>query len=213
MRRINVLIVDDHPLIRLGVRQVLDATEDIRVVAEADSGNDALRLVARERPDVVVLDLAMAGRSGVEILKRIVAEERAPPVLIYSRFPEEQYAVRCVQAGAAGYLMKSAAPGELLVAIRNLAAGSRYLSTRVTDLYHETSQAPVAAPHEALSEREFEVFRLIVSGRTVSQIAAELALSVKTISTHRTRILQKLGLSGTADLVRYALEHGIDDSN
>ena len=209
--KIRVMIVDDHPLIRVGLRQIIDVTPDIEIVAEADSGVDALRMLDTTAIDVIVLDMAMPGRNGVEILRRMCDRGSRPPVLVYSRFSEEQYAVRTVRAGAAGYLMKSAAPTELVTAVRRLAAGEKYLSPRIARLIEEGPRRSPAHPHDALSEREFEVLRMIVGGKTVSRIAIELSLSIKTVSTHRTRILRKLGLSSTADLIHYAIEHGIDD--
>jgi two-component system, NarL family, invasion response regulator UvrY len=211
MDSIAVLTVDDHPLIRLGVRQVLSSTTDIVIVGEASSGVEALQMLKTVAPDVIVLDLAMPGRSGVEILRRMRELDRPPPILIYSRFPEEQYAERCMHAGAAGYVMKSAAPENLIDAIRHLARGHQYLSRPVSERLQLRTSAHYPAAHKALSEREFEVLRMIVAGKSVSMIAVELSLSIKTISTHRTRILQKLHLNNTPDLVRYAIEHNIDD--
>ncbi len=208
---IRVLVVDDHPLVRLGLRQALAAAADIEIASEAASGVEALRRLAEDSFDVVILDISMPGRHGVEVLKRVVTLDESPPVLIYTRFPEEQYAVRSLRAGAAGYLMKTGDPAELVTAVRRLAQGENYVSPRVAALL-EQSPSGTARGHEALSEREFEVLRMIVSGRSVSAIASELSLSVKTVSTHRVRLLRKLGLTSTADLVHYAIEQGIDDS-
>jgi len=204
---IRLMIVDDHPLIRLGLHQILDPIEDIEIAAEADSGVQALRLLEQQTFDLIVLDMAMPGRSGVEILRRICDDKQAPPVLIYSRFPADQYAERTLRAGAAGYVVKSAAPNELVHAIRSLAAGRRHLPPGVPG----TAAAGGRTRHDQLSEREFEVLRLIVGGHSVTAIANALSLSIKTVSTHRTRILRKLALTSTADLVHYAIEHGIDD--
>lgn len=212
MDKIAVITVDDHPLIRLGVRQVLGATSDISIVGEAASGVEALRMLEAIAADVMVLDLAMPGRNGIEILKRIREHGAPPPVLIYSRFPEEQYAERCMRAGAAGYVMKSDAPENLIAAIRQLAAGGQYHSRRIGARLRLGGKRHASTAHEMLSEREFEVFQMIVAGKSVSMIAVELSLSIKTISTHRTRILQKLHLRNTPDLVRYAIEHRIDDN-
>jgi len=209
---LRVMVVDDHPLIRLGLHQILDPVADIDIVAEADTGVDALRLLGHTVIDMVVLDLAMPGRSGVEILRRIRGLEAAPPVLVYSRFPADQYAQRTLRAGAAGYLMKSAPPVEVVRAIRTVAGGQRYLPERVERQLHAAPATTRAAEHDRLSEREFEILRMLVAGASVSAIANELNLSVKTVSTHRTRILRKLSLTSTADLVHYAIEHGLDDT-
>jgi len=203
----RVIIVDDHPLVRVGMRQVL-AVPDIEVVAEAASGADALRLLATLECDVVVLDISMPGRHGVEVLRRVTSDHPDQAVLIYTRFPEDQYAVRAIRAGAAGYVMKGADPAELLSAVRRIARGEQHVSPAVS---HLLSLQPPSG-HTELSEREFEILRFIVAGRSVSAIAADLSLSVKTVSTHRVRILRKLGLGSTADLVHYAIEHGLQDS-
>lgn len=202
----RVLIVDDHPLVRMGMRQVLSGP-DLEIVAEAGSGSEALRQLAGHPCDVVVLDISMPGRHGIEVLRRMAGEYPDLPVLIYTRFPEDQYAVRALRAGAAGYVMKGADPAELLRAVRRLARGERHMSAAVAHLLRQES----GSGHTALSEREFEILRFIVAGRSVSAIAAELSLSVKTVSTHRMRLLRKLGLSGTADLVHYAIEHGLHE--
>lgn len=201
------MIVDDHPLVRVGMRQLLCGT-GLDVVAEAATGNEALRLLESVACDVVVLDISMPGRHGVEVLRRIVAEHPEVPVLIYTRFPEDQYAVRTMRAGAAGYVRKASDPAALLEAIRVVAAGERYVSAGVGQLLAQQG----GHAHEELSEREFEILRHIVAGRSVTAIAGDLSLSVKTVSTHRIRILRKLGLGSTAELVRYALEHGLQDA-
>lgn len=212
---IRLMTVDDHPLIRLGLHQILDPVADIEIAGEADSGVAAVRMLGQQGFDLVLLDMAMPGRSGIEILRRIREEDGAPPVLIYSRFPADQYALRTLRAGAAGYVEKSAAPAELVQAIRTVAAGGRHVPACVK---HVGRAAPArangsGAPHEELSAREFEILRLIVAGHSVTRIAGDLSLSVKTVSTHRTRILRKLALTSTADLVHYAIEHGLDDQS
>lgn len=204
---IRVLIVDDHPLVRVGMRQLLGGPT-IEVVAEAASGGEALRLLEVVDCDVVVLDISMPGRHGVEVLRRMVADHPEIPVLIYTRFPEDQYAVRAMRTGAAGYVRKASDPAALLDAIKLVARGERHVSPSVAHLLAVQGEDV----HAGLSEREYEILRYIVAGRSVSAIAAELSLSVKTVSTHRVRILRKLGLNGTAELVRYALEHNLQDS-
>ena len=204
----RVLIVDDHPLVRVGIRQLLCGPE-AEVVAEAASGNEALRLLEVIGCDVVTLDISMPGRHGVEVLRRIIADHPELPVLIYTRFPEDQYAVRSIRAGAAGYVMKGSDPADLLQAIQCLARGGQYVSPTVARLLAQ--QLPPG--HAGLSEREYEILRFIVAGRSATAIATELSLSVKTVSTHRMRILRKLGLNSTADLIHYAIEHGLEDSS
>ena len=204
----RVLIVDDHPLVRVGIRQLLSGP-DIEVVAEAASGNEALRLLEVIGCDVATLDISMPGRHGVEVLRRIIADHPELPVLIYTRFPEDQYAVRSIRAGAAGYVMKGSDPADLLQAIQCLARGGQYASPTVARLLAQ--QLPPG--HAGLSEREYEILRFIVAGRSATAIATELSLSVKTVSTHRMRILRKLGLNSTADLIHYAIEHGLEDGS
>ena len=202
----RVLVVDDHPLVRVGMRQVL-CVPDIEVVAEAANGAEALRLLGTLACDVVVLDISMPGRHGVEALRRLTSDHPEQAVLIYMRLPEDQYAVRAIRAGAAGYVMKGSDPAELLGAVRRLACGEQHVSPAVARLL--SLQPP--SGHTELSEREFEILRFIVAGRSVSAIAADLSLSVKTVSTHRVRILRMLGLGSTADLVHYAIELGLQD--
>lgn len=203
----RILIVDDHPLVRVGIRHLLDGP-DMTVVAEASNGNDALQALKSVDCDVVVLDISMPGRHGVEVLRRMVADHPEIPVLIYTRFPEDQYAVRAMRAGAAGYVRKASDPAALVEAIRIVATGERYLSPVVAHLLAQQGERG----HTALSEREYEILRHIVAGRSVTAIASALSLSVKTVSTHRVRLLRKLGLGSTADLVRYAIEHGLQDA-
>lgn len=207
---LRVLVVDDHPLIRLGLRQIVAEIDDIEIVAEASSGIEGVRALEAGGLDVVTLDMAMPGRSGVEILRRMRTVAPQVPVLIYSRFPEEQYALRAVRAGAAGYVMKSAPPSEVVAAIRDVARGERHLSARMSRQVIDEPER--GRDHDRLSNREFEILRLLTSGHTVSRIAADLSLSIKTVSTHRTRLLKKLGLSSTADLVHYAIDQGLDDT-
>jgi DNA-binding NarL/FixJ family response regulator len=205
---IRILIADDHPIVREGVRRVLAEEPDMRVLGEAETSQDALALVQLQEWDVVLLDLAMPGRGGIDVLQEIRRLRPRLPVLILSVSPEEQFAVRALRAGAAGYVPKLTAPSELVVAIRRAVAGGRYVSPQFAERLADVafSGAPRAA-HEALSNREHQVLRLLAAGKTVTGIAEELSLSVKTVSTHRTRVLQKLQLRTTAELIRYALEH------
>ena len=207
---IRLLLVDDHIIFREGVKQVLLDTPDVRVVAEAVNGREALRYIEAEKLDAVVMDINMPDRSGLETLRQI--RDLAPrlPVLILSMYPEEQYAIRVLKAGASGYLSKDAAPDNLVTAIRKVSGGGRYVSPFVAEqLAARVGGEQEEQPHDALSEREFQVFRLLAAGRASTDIADELSLSVKTVSTYRSRVLAKMGFNSNAELTRYALEHGL----
>jgi len=207
---IRVLIADDHALLRDGLRQLLAATDDIRVEAEAANGDDALALIKANDYDLAVLDMSMPGLAGIELIKRVRLEKPRLRVLILSMHGEAQYAARALRAGAAGYVTKDAASAQLVGAIRKVAAGGVHISdAAAAQLVAAQGGAPAgaAAPHARLSNREFEVFRLLVEGIGPTGIADRLHLSVKTVSTHKTRILEKMGMESTADLVRYAIEH------
>jgi DNA-binding NarL/FixJ family response regulator len=210
---IRVLLADDHAMVRAGLKELLTATGDIVVTAEAVDGLQVLDAVRSKELDVAVLDLTMPGRSGIELIKLVKAERPRLRVLVLSMHSEQQYAVRAVRAGASGYLTKESAPDMLVAAIRRIAAGGAFISSETAERLVLDANTGDAAPHTTLSDREFEVFRKIASGESVSEIAATLHLSVKTISTHKTRILEKMGMTSQAELVRYALMHGlIDDS-
>ncbi|MGZ8266561.1 MAG: response regulator [Burkholderiales bacterium] len=209
---IRVLLADDHAIVRQGLKEILEATGDIVVAAEATNGQEALARVRDTEIDVAVLDLSMPGRSGVELLKLIKAERPKLRLLVLSMHSEEQYAVRAVRAGAAGYLTKESAGDELVAAIRRIAGGGAYISPETAErLVLETNTGTEGPPHTQLSNREYEVFRALVAGKSVTDIAANLNLSVKTISTHKSRILEKMGLSSQTALVRYALKHNLVD--
>ena len=209
---IRVLVGDDHAIVRRGLRQILSETSDIAVEAEAATAAEVLECVRTRRFDVVVLDVNMPGGNGIELIAEIRKERAGLPVLILTVYPEDQYAVRAIKAGAAGFLTKESAPEKLLEAVRKVAAGGRWVSNELA----ETLASMVAgdgggAPHELLSDREFEVMKLLASGKTVSQIGVELSLSVKTISTHRTRILKKMSMKTNAELTQYAVRNGLVD--
>lgn len=211
---IRVLLADDHAIVRAGLKEILEGTGDIVVTREATNGHDALDAVRSAGIDVAVVDLSMPGRSGVDLIKLIKAERPELRVLVLSMHSEEQYAVRCVRAGASGYLTKESAADELVSAVRRIARGGAYVSPETAErLVLDAGAAAGGAPHTHLSDREFEVFQMIVAGRSVSEIAAALNLSVKTISTHKTRILQKMKLDNPADLVRYAIAHNLADGH
>ena len=208
---IRVLLADDHAIVRTGLREILEGTGDMTVVGEATNGHEALAAAREGDFDVAVLDLSMPGRSGVELIRMIKSERPKLKVLVLSMHSEEQYAVRALRAGASGYLTKESAADELVTAVRRIASGGAYVSPETAErLVLDASAVHAQAPHTQLSNREYEVFRLIVSGRSMTEIAEMLKLSVKTVSTHKTRILEKMGAASTADLVRYAIEHGLE---
>jgi DNA-binding NarL/FixJ family response regulator len=209
---IRVLLADDHAMVRAGLRELLTATGDIEVVAEATNGHDVLAAVRKGGFDVIVLDMSMPGRSGIELIKLVKTEQPKLRILVLSMHSEAQYAVRAVKAGAAGYLTKESAADELVAAIRRVASGRAYITPETAErLVLDTSSGDGGPAHNRLSNREYEVFRMIAAGRSVTDIANELHLSVKTISTHKARILEKMSFSSHADLVRYALTHGLLD--
>jgi two-component system, NarL family, invasion response regulator UvrY len=207
---IKILIADDHAIVREGLKQILADTPDMVVAGEAANGQEVLELIRREDWDLVLLDLAMPGRDGLDTLKELKHEKPKLPVLILSIYPEEQYAVRLLKAGASGYLTKESAPEELIAAIRKVSQKGKYVSQSLAEklaFYLETdTEKPV---HELLSDREYQVMLLIASGKTVTEIAATMFLSVKTISTYRVRALQKMGMKNNAAFTYYALKHGL----
>jgi DNA-binding NarL/FixJ family response regulator len=207
-RIIRVMLADDHTLVREGLKQLLAATPDIRVEGEAADGDQALELARKQDFDLAVLDMSMPGHSGIELIKRLRAERPRLRLLVLSMHGEEQYAVRALKAGAAGYLTKDSASAQLVGAIRKVAGGGVHISeAAAAQLVNHAGGDGL--PHSRLSNREFEVFRLLVAGENPTGIAERLHLSVKTVSTHKTRILEKMGMESTADLVRYAVERGL----
>jgi DNA-binding NarL/FixJ family response regulator len=207
---IRVLLVDDHNLVREGLRQLLAATADIRVEAEAANGEEALALVRGNGIfDLAVLDMSMPGLSGIELIRRLRADKPQLRLLVLSMHGEEQYAARALKAGAAGYLTKDSASALLVGAIRKVAGGGVHISETAAAQLVGVAAGGDAPRHTLLSNREFEVFRLLVAGEGPTGIAERLHLSVKTVSTHKTRILDKMGMASTADLVRYAVEKGL----
>lgn len=207
---IRVLVVDDHAVVRRGVVQIVAEAPDMQCTGEAGTGREALRLARENDYDVVVLDIRLPDGSGLDILKQLRALKPGLPVLMLSMYPEQQYAARAFKAGAAGYLTKDSVPGELVEALGRVARGERYVSQSLAQaLSIQLSNQPGQEPHAALSDREDQVMRLLAAGKTVTQIAQELSLSVKTVSTYRTRVLEKLGLATTAELMRYAMERGL----
>lgn len=204
---IRILIADDHAIVRSGLRQILEEYKDMKIVAEHDNGIDALNWLRTNDCDVVLLDISMPGKSGIDVLKQLHEEKPKLPVLIISIYPEDQYAVRLIKAGAAGYLNKESAPEIVVEAVRHVVSGKKYISTAVAEmLANEFRADDEKLPHETLSDREYQIFLLLASAKTATEIAAALALSVKTISTYRSRILEKMHLRNNAELMRYAVE-------
>jgi two-component system, NarL family, invasion response regulator UvrY len=205
---IRILIGDDHTIVREGLKQILAETANLMVAGEAGSGQEVLRRLREGSYDVVLLDISLEDRSGLDVLKHIRAEWPALPVLMLTMHPEEEYAVRALRAGAAGYLTKKSAATELVAAIQKVAGGGRYVTTSLAEvLARALEPAAAAVPHETLSDREFQVFERLVSGERPSDIARRLGVSVKTVSTHRARILVKMNMQTTAALIRYAVQH------
>jgi len=206
----RILIADDHAVVRKGLRQILEEASDIVVGGEASNGREVLEKIRAGGWDALVLDITMPGQTGLEVLKEVKQEAPRLPVLMLSMHAQEQYAARVLKAGASGYLPKESAPEELIKAIRKVCSGGKYVSAdqaeKLIYLFDNTSDK---APHELLSDREFEVLRAIASGRTVSQIAAEVHLSVKTVSTYRARILEKMRMKTNAELTTYAVRNGL----
>ncbi len=208
---IRLLIADDHAILRQGLKQIVEESGEMTVAGEAATGMEALRLARECDCDVVILDISLPGKNGVEVLKQLREEKPHLPVLIVSVYPEDQYAVRLIKAGAAGYLNKECAPEVLLAALRQVAKGKKYITPGVAELLaEELDIAGGKAPHETLSDREYQIFLLLASAKTVSEIADLLALSVKTVSTHRARLLEKMQLHNNAELMRYAIENHLN---
>lgn len=204
----RVLVADDHAIVREGLKRILDGQEGIEIVGEATNGHEVLERVRAGGFDILMLDLSMPGKSGIELIKQVKDESPKLRVLVLTMHEEDQYAVRAIRAGASGYLTKESAPSQLVSAIRRLAEGRLYISPNVAEqLALDVQPRHDEAPHKHLSDREYEVFQLLVQGRSVSDIAALLHLSVKTVSTHKTRTLQKMSAASVADLVRYAIRH------
>ena len=207
---IRVLVADDHTIVREGLKQILAKSGDLMVAGEAANGNDVLRMVREAAWDVLVTDMSMPGRNGLELIKLVKAAQPKLPVLVLSMYGEEQFAVRAIRAGASGYLNKESASDQLVIAIRKIAGGGVHVSPAVAEALLRNvrdGNAVRSLPHEQLSDRELQVLQLIAGGHSVSEIAETLNLSPKTVSTHKTRILEKMNMTNQAELIRYALEH------
>ena len=208
MKKIRILIADDHPIVREGYKKILSDTTDMIAADEAENGQEVLDCIRKKQYDLILLDISMPGRSGLETLKDLKNEKPKLPVLILSIYPEEQYAVRAFRAGASGYLTKASAPNELIAAIRKITQGGRYISPSMAERLTYYFDVDAAKPlHEMLSDREYQVMLMIASGKTVSEIADELCLSVKTISTYRTHIIDKMKLKNNAEITLYAIQN------
>jgi DNA-binding NarL/FixJ family response regulator len=203
---IKVIIADDHPLFRRGLKHALDDTDDITVAAEVSNGDELLVQVKEGKFDIVLLDIAMPGKSGLDLLKQLKTEHPALSVLVLSVYPEEQYAVRFIKAGASGYLTKESASEQLAQAIRKIANGGKFASQQIVEKLAFESSDPDRPPHEKLSDREYQVFCMIAAGKPLTEIGEDLSLSVKTISTHRSRILEKMRMTKNAELIHYAIK-------
>ncbi len=209
---IKVFLAEDHQLVREGLKQLLEDNPDIVVVGEAATGNQVLHAIWEVECDLILLDISLPDRSGIEILEQLKSNKPEIAVLILSRFPEKQYAKRALEAGASGYLTKDSAPAELVSAINKVASGGKYVSQALAEmLAFDLSGTGDRLPHENLSNREFEVMRMIALGKTTTQIAKELFLAVNTVSTYRGRILDKLDLKTNAEIISYAIRNKLVD--
>ncbi len=209
---IRIVIADDHTIVREGLKQVLAAAGDLTVIAEAQNGGEVMQRVRELEFDVLLLDMSMPGKSGIELIKQVRNEKPKLRILVLSMHEEEQYAVRALKAGAAGYLTKESASDQLVAAIRKVAAGGAYITSAVAEQFALGAMANTSGPpHAALSDREYQVFEMLVAGKSVTDIAERLNLSVKTVSTHKARIMQKMNMTNPAELIRYAINHRLVD--
>ena len=208
---IRVIVVDDHVVVREGVKRIIGESLEMSVVAEAGDGNEALAVVRNVPCDVVLLDIALPQKSGLDVLKQLHAEKPRLPVLILSGYSEGQYAIRCLQAGAAGYLNKDTVLTEVVQAVQRAFRGGKYVSQRLAESVAFNLPFDARPAHQKLSDREYQVARMIATGKTVTEIAEELALSVKTISTYRVRVLEKLNVKNNSEITRYAIKEGLVD--
>ncbi len=206
---IKILLVDDHPIIRRGLKELLTENGNETFVGEAQTSQEALELIQRQNWDMVVLDIAMPGRGGLDVLKEIKQQRPKLPVLILSMHSEEQYGARALRMGASGYMTKEAAPENFLSAVKKIMRGEMYITATLAEKLAINLRRGDLAPHETLSDREYQVMCMIASGKTVSEIAGELCLSVKTVSSYRTRILEKMEIKNNAELTYHAIKNGL----
>jgi len=209
---VRIVLADDHAIVREGLKRIVGDVPDFQVIGEAADGAEVMKAVRELDFEVLVLDLSMPGRSGMELIKLVKAEKPKLRILVLSMHQEMQYAVRAIKSGASGYLTKETAPAQLEQAIRKISTGGAFISAEVAEqLALGAMPGGERLPHQSLSDREFEVFRMLVAGDGVTDIAAKLNLSVKTVSTHKANLMQKLGLSNQTELVRYAIKNGLAD--
>lgn len=209
---LRILIADDHPIVRQGLKQILSEESDVKVLGEAQNSHEVLNFVQKQDWDVVILDITMPGRGGLDVLKELKQQRPKLPVLILSMHPEDQYALRALKAGANGYLTKESCTEELVKAIRKILNNGKYISPSLAEKLASNLEVNKSkSPHEQLSDREYQVMCMIASGKTISQIAEELSLSVKTIGTYRTRILEKMKMKTNAELTHYAIKNELVD--
>jgi DNA-binding NarL/FixJ family response regulator len=212
MSSIRILIADDHAIVRSGLRQILSDSPDLVVAGEAENGVEAMHTLRDGSFDLVLMDVSMPDRNGIDTLKLVRKEFPRLPVLVLSMHPEDQYAIRALKAGASGYLTKQSAPEQLVTAIRQVASGKKYVSpTLAMELAHAITDDDERPPHEKLSDREYQTLVMIASGKTLTQIGEELNLSVKTVSVYRARLLEKMRMKNNAELTHYGLKHGLAD--
>jgi DNA-binding NarL/FixJ family response regulator len=205
---INILIADDHPVVRKGMKQIIEEATDMKITDEASNGAEVLSKISKNDFDIILLDITMPGRSGLEILKEAKKIKPKIPIIVLSIHPEQQYAIRALKAGASGYLTKSSAPEELITAVRIVSEGRKYISPSLAELLASDLIADKEKlPHETLSNREYQIMCLLCSGKRLTDISEELCLSVKTISTYRTRILKKMNMKTNAELTYYAFQN------
>jgi two-component system invasion response regulator UvrY len=209
---IKVITVDDHPVVRRGLKQIIEAEPDMQVVGQAEDAREALQVIRQTACDAVILDIALPGASGIEVLNQLRHERPDLPVLIMSVHDEEQYALRVLKAGASGYLMKDSIPEELIKAIRKILAGGKYISASFSETLIPGQRAPEKPLHEKLSDREFQIMCMIACGKALKDIGEALCISGKTVSTYRTRILEKMEMKTNADIVSYALKQNLIDN-
>ena len=208
----RVVVADDHAIVREGLKQLLGAAGELEVVGEAADGHEVLKAVRELEFDVLLLDMSMPGKSGIELIKQVKSEKPRLRILVLTMHEEHQYAIRAIRAGASGYLTKESASRQLIEALRKVASGGAFISSEVAEqLALGAMPDATRAPHESLSDREFQVFRLIAEGKSITDIGDQLNLSVKTVSTHKANILQKMNMAGTAELIRYAISHRLID--
>jgi DNA-binding NarL/FixJ family response regulator len=208
---IKIVIADDHAIVRKGLKQILSETSDMFVAAEASSGEEALKRISERNYDMVLLDISLTGKSGLDILRQIKREKPKLPVVMLSVHTEEQYAIRAFKAGASGYLTKESAPEELIAALRKISRGGKYVTSSLAEkmAFAISAIKREKLPYERLSNREYEVMCMIALGKTINQIAKKLSLSGSAVSTYRARILEKMKMSSTSDIIRYVVRHGL----